>query len=1021
MKNIYRIVVLTLVLFGFQAAKASHVMGSEMHYRSLGNDRYEITVKIYRDCNGIQVSQSNIIARCSSTTITLSSQTKLSVRDVTGIGQGCQDSSRCHGGTYPYGIEEHIWVTTLDLSSYSCCEWTLSWEQCCRNGNITTGQSGENYYVTAQLNKCTGANSSPLFTSTPVIFLLAGESVIINMGIYDSLDGYDSVAFELVNAMTGINSSVTYAGTFSPLRPLTFLGYPNINAAYPGGFRLSPITGDLLFTPTVANQIAVLAIGVREYKRIAGIMTLIGITRRDIQVIVLPNSQNFKSPYIANYSNPIIFTCPGDTVNFEVITADSNTSDTTRIFWNSGIPGASFTENNGQQQHATGNFKWVPGTADIREAPYSVTFIVEDNSCPLSRKIARSYQILVRDSFESVFANAGPDISDQNNDTSYSLNATIANSGYLVPKWKTSGDGYFSNIYGNSTTYFQGPKDKLSCSYELYFGIFDIASCDQQLGKYVDTLLVNKGVIAPYAGLDVEFYMGDSLTLVSDWADTLGQSAYWRSTGDGTFSDTLAKTTSYSPGPFDLQSCEWNIVLNTFGTGCELFSDTLNAKRKMGTIAAGGDQFVLHGDTVFLSGTGDTSFNQLVGWKSLGDGVFGDTLNPSTWYLPGAGDLQNCSASLVLQEFPLSNCYASIDTLTYYKVQPIWEAGSNLQLFFGDSAQLSALPSASSNYQFGYWTTAGDGQFIDSNAAQTQYIPGTSDWANCGTTLYWNEIDQNCGGRTDSLKILRVTTTVSAGGDQSLYYHPSLSYTLQGSSDTANGQLAYWSTSGDGSFNDSFDLNAIYTPGTGDLQNCEATLTLIAYPSGSCTVFDEMLIHIQDSAVKILGAAVDSMAFDTVYVSLYSVANRANLSWTTNGSGSFISANSTVVAYVLSPADKTMSNLELTVQNDAPCLTSMDTLRVNPTLRLPNGLEERANNYSLYPNPSDGKLHLRTEGADQIQNLSIYDIHGKEMMLTPHFEELTYTWDVSGLSKGMYVLAVTDEQGAKQALRFIVR
>ncbi|MHB1278818.1 MAG: T9SS type A sorting domain-containing protein [Bacteroidia bacterium] len=290
--------------------------------------------------------------------------------------------------------------------------------------------------------------------------------------------------------------------------------------------------------------------------------------------------------------------------------------------------------------------------------------------------------------------------------------------------------------------------------------------------------------------------------------------------------------------------------------------------------------------------------------------------------------------------------------------------------------------------------------------------------------VYWNEIDQSCGARIDSVKILRVNTIISAGGDQSLYFIPSLSFMMQGLSDTANGQQAYWTTSGDGSFNDSFDLNAFYTPGSGDLQNGEATLTLTAYPIATCTVFDEMKIHILDSAVKILGAVVDSMAFDTVYVGIYSMSNRANLSWSTNGSGSFVSASSLGVAYVLSASDTNLTNLELIVKNDAPCLKSTDTLHVNPTLKKvlpPNGLEEFEQTYFLYPNPSDGNLHLRTLGFDRIQTLSIFDIHGKEIMLTPHYEEPTYTWDVSLLSEGMYILLVTNEQGMKQALRFVVR
>jgi|GEM_PF-2540336 len=92
---------LTLLIFLFAAytVQTSHVMGSEMHYRSLGNGKYEVTVKVYRDCNGILLTQSNIIARCSSTTLTISNQTKVSIRDVTGVGSTCPSQSRCSSGS----------------------------------------------------------------------------------------------------------------------------------------------------------------------------------------------------------------------------------------------------------------------------------------------------------------------------------------------------------------------------------------------------------------------------------------------------------------------------------------------------------------------------------------------------------------------------------------------------------------------------------------------------------------------------------------------------------------------------------------------------------------------------------------------------------------------------------------------------------------------------------------------------------------------------------------------------------
>src|SRR5690606_29453403 len=142
---------------------------SDIVYKCLGGGQYEVLVRVYRDCNGVALNQSDLVATCGANTVRVSTQTRISVRDITGISPNCGITSACAGGSYPYGVEEHVYSMILDLSSYSCCNWTLSWEQCCRNNAISTGMAGDNFYTTASLNKCLAScNSSPDFTNPPV-------------------------------------------------------------------------------------------------------------------------------------------------------------------------------------------------------------------------------------------------------------------------------------------------------------------------------------------------------------------------------------------------------------------------------------------------------------------------------------------------------------------------------------------------------------------------------------------------------------------------------------------------------------------------------------------------------------------------------------------------------------------------------------------------------------------------------------------------------------------------------------
>lgn len=383
--------------FAFQA-RATHVMGSEILYTCTGNGTYKVTVKIYRDCNGIQVTQSPLVVRSSNNTVTVNSQTKVSVRDITADPNGCYIVSRCAGGGQ-YGIEEHVWEMTLDLSSYSDCDWTLSWEQCCRNGAITTGQANQNFITTSKLNKCAGScNSSPVFKNDPgaVALVCRNKDLIYDHGALDTLDN-DSLSYHLVDPLQSSTQTATYANPFNALRPMNFLGFPNQNLSAPAGFHLDPVSGQLQFRPTQANQIAVFVVEVKEWRMVNGQMTHIGSIRRDIQVIVIECPAN-RAPQIDMSTSAIV--CAGNQVCFPIRTTDADPYDTVRISWNSSLPGATFTNNNGVGRFAHGEVCWTPDTSHISSSPHIFTITAKDNWCKGNNTRTDTVRISVRAGFQ---------------------------------------------------------------------------------------------------------------------------------------------------------------------------------------------------------------------------------------------------------------------------------------------------------------------------------------------------------------------------------------------------------------------------------------------------------------------------------------------------------------------------------------------------------------------------------------------------------------------------------------------
>ncbi|MDX5321511.1 MAG: hypothetical protein LPK48_10700, partial [Bacteroidota bacterium] len=230
-------------------------------------------------------------------------------------------------------------------------------------------------------------------TNDPVGILCAGQDFVFNNGALDSLDG-DSISFELAPAMRGKNQQATYFGNFNYTRPLTFLGFPNTNTGLPGGFHLDPLSGDLAFRPTQANQIAVIVIKVIEWRKVGGATVKVGETRRDMQFIIVSCANNNLPEIDPPYT---VQACAGQKICVDIVTDDANQNDTVRISWNRGIKGATFTHNNGSVKHAQGEVCWTPTDNDVSNIPYTFTVTAKDNACPITGQTVRSFSIFVRE------------------------------------------------------------------------------------------------------------------------------------------------------------------------------------------------------------------------------------------------------------------------------------------------------------------------------------------------------------------------------------------------------------------------------------------------------------------------------------------------------------------------------------------------------------------------------------------------------------------------------------------------
>ena len=367
------------------ATKATHISGSDITYRWLSGNSYEVTVTLYRDCSGVDViARVNLNYRSVSCNSNLTAVLSLIPGTGIEITQPCSsNATTCNGGTNP-GIQQYIYRGTITLPA-QCTDWVFSYRVCARNCAITTlSYTPSNcngipcLYVEATLNNVAApTNSSPTFTNVPVAFVCIGQPFNYNHGAVDA--NGDSLVYSFVTPKDNSTTNVSYISGHSATQPLLSIPPMALNSRY----------GDISMTPTT-SEVSVLAVLVREYRN--GV--LIGSIIRDIQVWtqvcsnILPTATG-----INGTSNFSLIVCAGTPFNFTIYSNDSNAGQIVSMSWNYGIPGATFNTNG--SPFNTGTFSWSPTAADARAQPYSFTVTVRDNNCPSNGFQIYSYSIFV--------------------------------------------------------------------------------------------------------------------------------------------------------------------------------------------------------------------------------------------------------------------------------------------------------------------------------------------------------------------------------------------------------------------------------------------------------------------------------------------------------------------------------------------------------------------------------------------------------------------------------------------------
>lgn len=519
-RSINLLFVLAIFIFfnsiAFQST-ATHLMGSDFSWKNVGQDSFEVTITIYRDCKGISLARPELNVYCKDSGTSANLKTKAFLhKNTQGVTRKCDTScSKCSssGCSFSYGIEEHQFTYLIAFSQNSCKKILFNYADNARNNSITTGPEGP-YYIEAWFDRSKAPkDNSPDFKNLPIRLICKDEPVFFDQGVTDK-DG-DSLVYQWTPPLRDSLNPVTYDPPYSYKEPVEHQGSQLPDTfPMPYGYHLDEQTGKISFTPT-RQQVTVMAFKVKIFRN----GQLIGETRRDMQVAIedcANNGPDIQSNDMneSNYSNTI---CLGDTSVLNFTAEDPDNDSVNFTFQGNHLPGNPTFVSSSDTGKATATFKWAPPKKALKNSPHQFQIKAEDNNCPLPGRgmVAVDLHVVKRPKglIEQNHMDCGW-VSLTYNDTNNLSKPNALSLSWIGKDWSKSGD----------TIQQQLPPGK----HEVKLTVSN-QGC---LNTFKDTVQIDPNTLAVDAGNDTTVCPGSSVVLNSKLYNGKGNVQYTWSNGD---------------------------------------------------------------------------------------------------------------------------------------------------------------------------------------------------------------------------------------------------------------------------------------------------------------------------------------------------------------------------------------------------------------------------------------------------------------------------------------------------------
>ena len=689
MPTALRLLPLSLLFLLGLPLRATHLVGGELGYRSLGETapgsglfRYAVDLRLYLNCGPSSNFQdfTEFLASVPAQTITIgiydqdpaqpeadkvrTATLDLPLMDV--VADGPNLPPGCTTGN-ELCMLTGTFTATIDLPA-TAGGHHLYYQLCCRSNGIInlTAPAFTGIAFHAFIPPEGLANSSPTFLDRPQVFLCIGDT----SSYLNTATDPDGDVLEYLFA-TPSNSPQMESGVTPPTLPwpLPLAGHqPDHSATVPfgpdGHAALDPTTGMAAFMPA-SQGIYTVAVRVNEYRD----GQLIASTVRDVEVRGIPCSSGNNAP-VLDPATTTFFEASANVPFSLLLQFNDVDGDDLTLVTNGSLlqaaPPAAVSAPNQAPGSVSATLSWTPSCAQASDVPYVLSATATDNACPNASAHAL-VSILVRP----------PAVVDTIiGDTAVCADAaevaySITNTSGPQPEWTVTGgtliDGQGTNTIGVVwTTPGTGT---------VHVSLTDPAGCG------VSTFQLEVGVQASPTldlGTDIALCLGDSLPLGP------GGAGSWTWTpADGLSDDTIAQ-----PMASPTATTTYTAVLEV--DGCTAEDDLMVTVQPLPNVEAGPDHWTCPGAPATLSGSGDGT----AAWTPIDGlddpGSFTPAANPatSTTYHLTVTDANGCSAS---------------DSVTVHVVDVVVDAGADVAICQGDTIQLLATGTPGVTWE---WTPA---------------------------------------------------------------------------------------------------------------------------------------------------------------------------------------------------------------------------------------------------------------------------------------------------------------------------